>query len=397
MPDQAAACLPFRRLEPVEATLERAISAYLQSLQRKALRGQLARAHLDNVSRTLRNLAEAWRVVFDDGRQALLPRTPAGTLQRGRIRRRPPPRTASDAAQAIAWALELFPGPSDGAEAWPNGQTPIADATTDDLDLWLLANPQWKSQNCQANVCAAILNCFAWYDDTTGTRSPYRRRLAPKFRRERRRNATQAEYDAMTGRGCSEALSIALWCLWHVDGIRPCELYALRWCHVRWRGVTDTTIEVPHKTQRYTGKPKVIPLTPSAYDFFRELRRLRGMQDEVVFHNTKGTAWTRWAFDHHFARRRAAVGLLEDLTAYCFRHGFATDAIRAKANKADVAALLGHSSTRMLDQIYSHADAYPDELAERLCEVARDVEAKVEGLRHAQRRRPAELVQGELF
>jgi integrase len=387
-------CLPFPRPDPAAATLERAISAYLQSLQRRALRGQLARAHLDNVTRSLRTFAEAWRVGFADGRRAVLPAAVLGPLQRGRVRRRPPPRTAGDAAAAIAWALELFPGPSLGAQAWRNGETLIADATTDDLDLWLVANSQWRTQNAQANVCAAILNCFGWYDDTTGTRSPYRRRLAPKFHRERRRNATQAEYDAMRGEGCSEALSLALWCLWHLDGVRPDEMYRLRWCQFRWRGPDSSTIEVPHKTQRYTGKPKVVPLTPRAHDFFGELRRTAG--DEVVFHNTKGTAWNRISFDGSFRRRRRSIGLPDDLTPYCFRHGYATDAIRGRANKQDVAILLGHTSTRMLDEIYSHAEEYAAEHAGRLCELAREVEAKVDALRQTQRAKQAEI-QGELF
>jgi integrase len=384
--------LPFPRAHQQAPTLENAIGAYLQHMQRKVLRRTLSPAHFDNVNRSLRALGEAWRVVFADGRQAILPATvpPAADP---RYRRRPPPRTAADAAEAIAWAAELFPGPGPEVEARAhrNGETTIADAITDDLDLWLLANPQWKTQNAQANVCAAVLNCFAWYDDTTGTRSPYRRRLAPKFRRERRRHTTQEEYEAMISRGCSDVLRLALWCLWHVEGMRPSELYSLRWLHFQRRGEHDSTLEVPHKTQHLTGKPKVIPLTPRTLAFFLELWRLR--VDEVVFHNTAGTPWNRHAFDHHFQRRRDALGLAGDLTPYCFRHSFATDAVRARASKTDVAALLGHASTRMLDTVYSHAD----DCAEHLCRVARDVEQKVEELRQSRRRRPSEVIQGELW
>ena len=392
MPEPNPVWLPFPHAHQQTDTLEKAICAYLQHMQRKVLRRTLSAAHFDNVNRTLRALADAWRVLFSDGRQAILPATmPPVPLGKPRYRRRPPPRTVADAAEAIAWAKELFTGPDVEVRAWRNGETPIADALTDDIDLWLLANPQWKTQNAQANVCAAVLNCFGWYDDTTGIRSPYRRRLAPKFHRERRRHATQEEYEAMVSRGCSDVLRLALWCLWHVDGMRPCELYRLRWPHFKRRGDQDSTLEVPHKTQYMTGKLKVIPLTPRTLEYFLELWRLR--VDEIVFHNTKGTAWTRHAFDHHFQRRREALGLAEDLTPYCFRHSFATDAVLAKANKADVAALLGHSSTRMLDSVYSHATDY----VEHMCQVAREVEEKVEDLRQARRRKPPEATQGELW
>lgn len=372
-------CLPFPGPDPAEATLDRAIGAYLHHLQRRALRDKLNREHCANVNRTLRSFAAAWRIAFADGRQAILPASLDVETTRGRFARRPPPRTAGDLAEAVRWAAELLPGPACAADGWRNGSTRIAEAVTDDLDLWLLANPQWRSQNAQANACAALLNCFGWYDDTTGTRSPYRRRLAPKFVRETRRNATLQEYDSMTGPGCCTLMRIALWCLWHVDGMRPTELYDLRWPHVHDRGPEASTLEVPHKTQRYTGQLKAIPLTPATYAFFVGLRNER--TDDVVFHNTRGEPWNRNSFDHHFQRRRESLRLADDLTPYTFRHAFATDAVVARAAKADVAVLLGHRGTRTLDNVYSKAEVQ----AEYLCRVARDVEAKVEQLRQSRR------------
>lgn len=386
-------CLPFQPPRPEPATLDRAISAYLQSMQLRTKRGKLSAAHFDNVNRTLRRFGDAWRVVFTDGRQALLPRKSAPDDRPARWRLRPPPRTAEDQTEAIAWAAELFPGPDCAAKAHHNGATLISAADTDDLDRWILANPQWKTQNAQANICAAILNCFSWYDDTTGCRSPYRRRLAPKFHCERRRNATQEEYDLMTGPGCCDPMRLALWCLWHVDGIRPSELYGLRWPHCKFRTATDSTLEYPHKTKRYTGKDKILPLTPRTLAFFLELQRLRGQTlDDYVFHNTHGTPWLRNAFDHHFERRRDWLGLDKTLTPYTFRHGFATDAVRAGADRSHIATLLGHRGTRMLD-VYSHAEDH----AEHLVKVACEVEGKVEGLRQRKRRKTPEVVQGELF
>jgi integrase len=395
MPNASPAVLRFTRSQPEKATLEDAICAYLQHMQRKKLRRNLSPAHYDNVSRFLRNLCAAWRVVFADGRQALLP-APAPPPANPRYHRRPPPRIAADAAEAIAWATELFraPGPEVEARALRNGDTAVADAITDDLDLWLLANPQWQTQNAQANACAAILNCFGWYADTTGTRSPYRRRLAPKFHRECRRNATQEEYEAMVSSGCSENLRLALWCLWHVDGIRPAEMYGMRWTYFKRRSEVSSTLEVPHKTQQHTGKPKVIPLTPRTLGFFLELWRLRRGDGESVFCNTHGTPWKRVSFDQHFRHRRQGLGLACDLTPYCFRHSFATDAVRARVDKGDVATLLGHANKRMLDTVYSHADDY----AEHLCRVAIEAEAKIDDLRQGRRRKtPAVIQQGELW
>ena len=72
-----------------------------------------------------------------------------------------------------------------------------------------------------------------------------------------------------------------------------------------------------------------------------------------------------------FGRAVAAAGLRENLTAYCFRHAFATRMLEAGVSPSDVAALLGHSGTAVLERVYSHVLANTQRL--------RDVAGRLDG------------------
>ena len=46
------------------------------------------------------------------------------------------------------------------------------------------------------------------------------------------------------------------------------------------------------------------------------------------------------------------------LVAYGYRHGFATDALLAGCDIATVAVMLGHTSPRMVAEVYGHLDQH---------------------------------------
>lgn len=406
--------LPFRAapctvaVEPQGDTLGAAVNRYLDHLSLQLQLGELGREHYAGKSRFLQRFVEAWRVVFADGRQSLLAAaspTPRPGKPRG-------PARPTTAAEAITAASRLLAGASSvGAQAVRNGDWPLARASGDDLMRWILANPQWLSGDAKANAIAAIVGCFAWWEDESGARNPFRRRRAPKFEKGSRREAAPEEYDALAGEGSSLPFRRALWCLHNVSGIRTCEVYDLRWTDFKWAGPEKSAIVLTrHKSFRKTKKPKIIGLTPASFAFFRMLLAERIPEaGDHVFLNSKGTPWDRHTFARHLRRRAFRLGLdagvEKRVSAYCLRHSFATDAEEAGVPLAQAGMLMGH----VVDDRGSRSDgdagrprmtahySKADQKVEHVCRVAREVEAKVEAHRKAKRPRKSSEVQLELF
>lgn len=76
-----------------------------------------------------------------------------------------------------------------------------------------------------------------------------------------------------------------------------------------------------------------------------------------IFTNRRGNAWTSYSLNCRFARIReelAKKGEAFDVFPYIFRHTFATRALKLGVTSSNVAALLGHKGTAMVDNVYGH-------------------------------------------
>lgn len=76
-----------------------------------------------------------------------------------------------------------------------------------------------------------------------------------------------------------------------------------------------------------------------------------------LFTNCKGHAWTSYSLNCRFARVRKALaekGHAFPVFPYIFRHTFATRKLKEGLTSSNVAALLGHKGTAMVDQVYGH-------------------------------------------
>lgn len=71
-----------------------------------------------------------------------------------------------------------------------------------------------------------------------------------------------------------------------------------------------------------------------------------------IFRNNRGNPWTKDAVKCVFQRIRAKHG--RDFTHYAMRHTNITNRLMAGVDSHVVAALAGHKSTRMIDEVYSH-------------------------------------------
>ena len=243
-----------------------------------------------------------------------------------------------------------------------------ADVRPHHVAAWVDGQP-WGPSN-KAGAIRAVKAAFSWAR-TMGHLAADPIRELPR-RAQRRREAilspesARAVLDATAGTPLGDLLGFLA-----ETGCRPGEAAALSAADLDTaRGLA---VLRDHKTAGATGRPRVIVLTAAALELARRLAR--GHPDGALFRNGRGKPWTRNATACAFRRLRARLGLGREATAQAFRHRFATDLARRQPNTV-VAALLGHTSTAMVDRCYSHVlDEMPGPGLETLREA-------IEGKRH---------------
>jgi integrase len=137
-----------------------------------------------------------------------------------------------------------------------------------------------------------------------------------------------------------------LWCV----GCRPMEGAGLTAEVVDWASGTVTL--KAHKMKR-KGRGRILYLSTEALAILRE--QADRHKTGALFRGMYGKPLTLKAIVTRFLRVSEKVG--ESITAYRYRHTWATRALTAGIADVEVAAMLGHSSTRMLHQHYSHLTA----------------------------------------
>lgn len=358
--------------EPSPPTHSHGVRAYLDHLLLRVQSDDFSQDAFLNIQRNLVRYEQAWSVRTADRRQWLVPQAEPEwvTLANGRRQKRRKLKyqaaTAEEAIREAARIAEAQKGPTLGgllADVAPvvrrNGERAVGEASNDDLARWLLANPQWKSGHSKHDALTAIVGCFAWFEEEFKVPSPYRRKRLPKIMKKPRREAKTGEYVALMRHSSSRPLRRALWCLWNVQGIRPCSMRQMRWSDFNWEGGFALTYR--HKTARATNRPFLVVFTARQLRFFRNLYRQRPPWPDEVFLNSDGRAWKKNTFSLHLRRTAERIGLddgvADRVSAYCLRHSFATQADEAGAPRADTALLMGHSDERMIRDVYSKASS----------------------------------------
>jgi integrase len=107
-----------------------------------------------------------------------------------------------------------------------------------------------------------------------------------------------------------------------------------------------------HKTKKKTGKPRLVYLTPAMLELTRKL--MERYPTGPLFRNSRGKPWTRNAIRCRFRNLRVKLPHLKGVVSYTYRHSFVTDALENGVGVAQVAELLGHTSTDMVMQHYQH-------------------------------------------
>lgn len=145
-------------------------------------------------------------------------------------------------------------------------------------------------------------------------------------------------------RGDLRALLTVLW----NTGCRPSELRPLTVEAVDWESGTATLKK--HKTRRAGKAHRLIVFPPPALEVLTAQRDRH--RTGLLFRQRTGRPYTCVGLTKAVWRLGKRIG--RPITAYGMRHTFATDGLAKGLPDTHVAALLGHGSTRMIHQHYSH-------------------------------------------
>lgn len=150
-------------------------------------------------------------------------------------------------------------------------------------------------------------------------------------------------------------------------GVRPAEAYALTWQDVDFgkrelninKALSfdrERSIVAPPKTD---GSIRTVPLPPLAMAALDALRasnsRLLLFGDESDHYMTKSRYNTLYV--HCRRKINDVLGYATDITAYYFRHNYATELYYSGISIKEAIRLMGHADSSMLMEVYAHLDA----------------------------------------
>lgn len=124
-------------------------------------------------------------------------------------------------------------------------------------------------------------------------------------------------------------------------GLRPGEARRLRWDQV----TGDMLVIEQHKTARHGGRPRMVPLSPTASRILREQRN----DTPHVFPSSTGRPYTPSGLSSILRRH--------GLSIYRLRHTWAQAAVEAGVQREVIAAIMGHANSRMLEHYVTLHDS----------------------------------------
>ncbi|QEL17661.1 tyrosine-type recombinase/integrase [Limnoglobus roseus] len=223
-----------------------------------------------------------------------------------------------------------------------------ADVKPFHVTRWLDANPTWKGGRRHAVI--AVKRAFSWADEQ-GVLSPTPLRSLKAGRANRRTRVLSPDELAQILAAVRDTPFKRFMRAMLETGCRPSEVARVRAEHVDLAAGVWRLPE--HKTAKKTHKPRVVYLTPAMVELSRTLAAEQ--PDGPLFRGPrKKTPFTRQAIRCRFIRLRAKLPHLKHFVCYNVRHTYATNALVNGVGVAQVAELLGHTSTEMVSSTYGH-------------------------------------------
>jgi integrase len=226
------------------------------------------------------------------------------------------------------------------------------------VSRWLDSHPGWKG----ARRCAviAIKRAFNWAEGEGLLATNPLRKVKKPPQTFRERVLTREERQEVMAAIRDQAFRDFVFAM-QETGCRPSEVARVTADHVNLE--LGVWVFTDHKTVKKTGKPRIVYLTPAMIELTKRL--MAEHPGGPLFRGPRGRKpFTRNGIRCRFKRLREKLPHLKGLIAYAYRHSFATDALVNGVGIAQVAELLGHTSTEMVMRHYSHIAGKIDHMRE---------------------------------
>jgi integrase/recombinase XerD len=213
------------------------------------------------------------------------------------------------------------------------------------VSTWIDTRYPKASDNYKNNLLRGVQRCFNWaIKQGYLERSPVQHIEKPQ-QTPRETFIDTSQWRVLQKRLHDQDFRDLLTILWET-GCRPIEARTVEDKHLHGNRAVF---------ERLNSKGKRIQRTVYFNDkAMRIINRLRKKyKTGPLLRNSQGNPWTKDAIKCRFQR----LELPFDVSAYDFRHGFATRAIESgKLSDLEIALLMGHRDTRMLATVYQHVD-----------------------------------------
>jgi integrase len=167
-------------------------------------------------------------------------------------------------------------------------------------------------------------------------------------------------------------------------GCRPGEAASMRWPDVHFQ--EGAVVLKEHKTAGKTGRPRVIPLVPTVikllhWMYSQRQASSRCRDQEHVFTNGRGNAFSRGWLSLKMQRLRKRLGLAAGVTLYGLRHRYGLMGIKNGVNLKLLSLCMGHVRTQMTEHYIAEAG-----LTDQVQQAARQIAyGQVQGARALRR------------
>jgi integrase len=237
------------------------------------------------------------------------------------------------------------------------GHLKSADLIPFHLTSWLDAN-KWKASRRHAT--GIVKRAFAWCrEQGLISADPFETVSVPKGGK-RNRVLTDDERKQILGAIKDQNFRDFVFAM-QETGCRPGEIRKVTAADVN----LDAGIWVlpQHKTAKKTRKPRIVYLTPAMVELCKTL--VAKNPEGPIFRGPRGNRpFSKNAVRIRFMRLREKLPHLAGVVAYSYRHTYCTDALVNGVGVAQVAELMGHTSTDMVTSTYSKLSAQVAHLRE---------------------------------
>lgn len=181
--------------------------------------------------------------------------------------------------------------------------------------------------------------------------SPIRDFATPRQKPRRVAPPSQDELDRMYTTAAGHVRRVILLGLYLGARIGPSELYKLKWEHVDLeRGM----VLMPSAAKRAGDDMRIVPVRQELLPYLAAWRAEDGDCPWVIHYRHKPVC----RINHAWHKARTQAGIERRITPYMLRHAHATQALIGRADLGGVCSVMGHTSSKMVLEVYQHVDMY---------------------------------------